>query len=145
MHSSQCPVLSVCASSLDWIMDSWKPSTFWSERDFGQPYLTTRETEVCMWVYYYQYQLFHYHPCWWWCYWTLFTTRHRFGVNILVSQFYIKKVFLSSSWGKYSSSQSYTIRLYHLVVLLYEVICRPLEYSLITEGFNTWLLSREHP
>lgn len=40
-------LLSVCASSLGGIMDSWRHSMFWSKRDFGEPYLTNKETCVC--------------------------------------------------------------------------------------------------
>lgn len=40
-------LLNVCAAFLGWIMDSWRLSIFWPKRNFGEPYLTDKETYVC--------------------------------------------------------------------------------------------------
>lgn len=135
-------LLNVCAAFLGWIMDSWRLSIFWPKRNFGEPYLTDKETYVCavllpvptpplppimmmmMMLMMISDSIYK-------------ASGSRFGVRSLFHHSLLRKV--SSFWGKYSSSEVYTIRLYHLVVLFCEAIYRL--HSLITERFSTWSLS----
>ena len=57
--------------------------------------------------------------------------------------FKVRNCFFLLLGGEYRSSEAHTIRLQPMYgyVLLYEVICRPLEHSSITEHFSTLSLS----
>lgn len=65
------------------------------------------------------------------------------GPAFFLPSFIVRNCFFLLLGGKYRSSEAHTIRLQPMYgyVLLYEVICRPLEHSLIIESFSTLSLS----